>query len=83
MTGDEIRKELGEYISALTGTEEKIQDGTTLSELDVDSISLVKIFVFIERKFGISLLNEGLSREQIETFGALTGYLESKLESKN
>ena len=79
MSGGEIKKELAEYISALTGTEKDINDETTLSELDVDSISLVKIFVFIERKFGISLLNEGLSREQIETFGALTGYLESKL----
>ena len=66
-----IKKELGEYILALTGSDAEITDDTELSALDVDSISLVKIFVFIERQFGVSLLNTGLSKEQISTFGAL------------
>ncbi len=71
MNKEQIEKDLSEYIKALTGTDIDIQTETKLADLDVDSISLVKIFVFIERNFGISLLDAGLSKDQIETFGAL------------
>lgn len=75
MNKEKIEKDLAEYIAALTGTEIEIKADTKLAEMDVDSISLVKIFVFIERNFSISLIDAGLSRDQIETFGSLVEYI--------
>ena len=79
MDKEHIEKELSEYISALTGFDGDIQNSTDLAEMDIDSISLVKIFVFIERKFGISLLESGVTREQIETFGSMVQYIQQAL----
>ncbi len=76
---EQIEKDLSEYISALTGTDVDIKEDTKLEDMDVDSISLVKIFVFIERNLGISLLDAGLSRDQIETFGSLVNYINQTL----
>ena len=76
MDKEHIEKELSEYISALTGYDGDIQSSTPLAEMDIDSISLVKIFVFIERQFGISLLDAGVTREQIETFGSMVQYIQ-------
>ena len=66
-----IEKELKEYIQALASPEIEITPVSTLKEMGIDSIALVKIFVFIEKKFGVSLINAGLTRENIETFGSL------------
>ena len=79
MDKEHIEKELSEYISALTGYDGDIQSNTKLAEMDIDSISLVKIFVFIERQFGISLLDAGVTREQIETFGSMVQYIQQSL----
>ena len=81
MNREKIEKDLSEYIAALTGTETEIKADTKLAEMDVDSISLVKIFVFIERTFGISLLDAGLSRDQIETFGSLVQYINKTVDN--
>jgi len=79
MNKKNIEEDLSEYIIALTGCEITIEDDTQLADLDVDSISLVKIFVFIERHFGISLLDAGVTRDQIETFGSLVKYIKQKI----
>ena len=79
MNKEQIEKELSEYIVALTGVDIDITSDTTLSDMNVDSISLVKIFVFIERHFGVSLLDVGLNREQIETLGCFAGYIQEQL----
>jgi acyl carrier protein len=81
MNREQIIEDLSEYIAALTGTETEIKADTKLAEMDVDSISLVKIFVFIERTFGISLLDAGLSKDQIETFGSLVHYINQNKEN--
>lgn len=81
MNKEQIERDLSEYIAALTGTETHIKADTKLAEMDVDSISLVKIFVFIERTFGISLLDAGLSKDQIETFGSLVQYINKTVDN--
>ena len=70
-----VEKELREYIQALTSPDIKVTFASTLQEMNIDSIALVKIFVFIEKQFGISLINAGLSRENIETFGSLVNLI--------
>lgn len=75
MSKETIANELKEYIQALTSTETEVASESTLQEMNIDSIALVKIFVFIEKKFGVSLINAGLSRENIETFGSLVKHI--------
>lgn len=82
MPEESIEKIVGEYIMALTGSEISPESDTTLESLDVDSISLVKIFVFIERTFGVSLVDSGVTRENVETFGKLTGFIRSFREKR-
>ena len=79
MNQDNIEKDLAEYIIALTGSELTIENTTKLSDINIDSISLVKIFVFIERHFEISLLDTGVTKEQIETFGSLIKYIKQTI----
>lgn len=71
LSQEKIFEELADYIKALTSTDQQITDSTTLLELNIDSISLVKIFVYIERNYKISLINAGLSRTDIATFSNL------------
>ena len=73
---------VGEYIVALTGTAVDPQPNTSLESLGVDSISLVKIFVFIEREFGVSMIDSGVMRENVETFGKLTSFIHSLKEKQ-
>lgn len=72
---EKITEELADYIQALTSTDQKITNSTSLQDLNIDSISLVKIFVYIERNFNISLINAGLGKKDIETFGSLVKHV--------
>ncbi|NOY74358.1 MAG: acyl carrier protein [Kiritimatiellaeota bacterium] len=81
MSENSIETVVGEYITALTGTSVKPIPESTLESIGVDSISLVKILVFIEKKFGVSLVDSGVSRENLETFGKLTDFIRSLSES--
>ena len=64
------REKLEEYIDALTGCGRPIDDDAELAEVGMDSISLVKTLVFVEREFGVSLGDAGFGREDVGTFGA-------------
>ena len=66
---------LADYIKALTSPDIEISPESTLSSLNIDSISLVKIFVFIENNFGVSLINKGISADDIKTVGSLMRYV--------
>ena len=72
---NKVEHELKEYILALASPDTEVKPESTLQEMNIDSIALVKIFVFIEKQFGISLINAGLSRENIETFGSLVKHI--------
>ncbi|MBN1865010.1 MAG: acyl carrier protein [Victivallales bacterium] len=72
---DQISSELASYIEALTSTENKISHESTFKEMGIDSISLVKILVFIEKKYGISLIGTKLGREDLATFGKLVEHI--------
>ena len=76
---EKITQELAGYIKALTSTEQEITPSTSLKDLNIDSISLVKIFVFVERNFKISLINAGLGKKDIETLGSLVNHVSEQL----
>lgn len=74
------RGKLEEYVDALTGCGRPIDDGAELAELGMDSISLVKTLVFVEREFGVSLGDSGFGREDVGTFGAFVNAVRRVLE---
>lgn len=70
-----IETELKEYIQALTAPGTEIKPESSLQEMNIDSISLVKIFVFIEKKFNVSLINSKITRENIKDFGNMVALI--------
>ena len=68
----EIQSVLKEYIIALLSPEQDITEESTLTDMNVDSLGLVKLFVFIEKEFGVSLGDIDFSRESISTFGKIS-----------
>ncbi len=72
---DQISSELASYIEALTSPVKEITFESTFEEMGTDSISLVKILVFIEKKHGISLIGSKLGRDDLATFGKLVEHI--------
>ena len=48
---------------------------TALSDLGIDSLGLVEIFVFIEKNFSLSLLEADLKKEDLETVNSLATFI--------
>ena len=49
---------------------------TSLTQLLLDSFSIIEIVLFIERKYGLTLPDEALSQENIESAHTLAGCVE-------
>ncbi|MDX9974956.1 MAG: acyl carrier protein [FCB group bacterium] len=77
---EEITRALSGYLLELVGSTRPVTDESTLSDLGVDSLGLVKLFVFIEQRFGLSLINAGLTRRDLATFGNLCTAVMERLE---
>ena len=45
---------------------------TPLRDLGVDSLSMVELFVLVEREFGLRLMDAGLGKEDLNSLSALT-----------
>ena len=69
---NEIQSVLKEYIIALLSPEKDITEESSLTDMNVDSLGLVKLFVFIEKEFGVSLGEIDFSRESISTLGKIS-----------
>ena len=54
---------------------------TALTDIGVDSFSLMELVLFIERKFGLELPAESLSPENIASVGTLSAYCVKSLNS--
>jgi acyl carrier protein len=76
-----IVRELSAYLRELVGGQAPITDESVLADLGVDSLGLVKLFVFIERQFGLPLINAGLTRRELATFGSLCTAVTERLEA--
>lgn len=49
----------------------EFDENKQLSSVGVDSLSLVEILLFVERRFGVSVPDSALSRTNLETVSAL------------
>ena len=69
----EIEAALRNQIAVLTSQDPaQIKSDTVLSQLGLDSMGFVELLVFIEKSFGLKLLESGLKKEDFSTLAALS-----------
>ena len=69
---DIVKKELCDFIAEnILAGEVIVLPDTILSDIGVDSFSIIEIILFIERKFGISIPHESLTPENFVSVDAL------------
>ncbi len=83
MTSQEIENTLIAEVAAILARDaSSIRPDTPLHTLGVDSMSFVEILVFIEKKFGLALIESGLTREDFETIRALASSISKRLPAQ-
>ncbi len=66
------KKELCDFISStILAGDATVAPDTILSDIGVDSFSIIEIILFIERKFGIAIPHESLTPENFVSVNAL------------
>ena len=66
------KKELCAFISEnILAGDVAVQADTILSDIGVDSFSIIEIILFIERKFGVAISHESLTPENLVSVDAL------------
>jgi acyl carrier protein len=57
----------------------KMSADTRLSEIGLDSFMLVEIFVMVEKRMGIKLMESDIRKGDLETIRSLAAYIHSKI----
>ena len=72
MTADDVMPELKSHVAFLLGAEPaSIAIDQPLHQLGLDSMGFVDLLVFIEKQFGLSLMNSGLSQDDFASLAVL------------
>ena len=72
MTADDVMPELISHVAFLLGAEpSSIVVDQPLHLLGLDSMGFVDLLVFIEKQFGLSLMNSGLSQDDFASLAVL------------
>lgn len=58
-----------------------VKGDTSLTELGLDSFSIIEIVLFIERKYGLTLPDEALSQENIQSASTLAKCVQQYLQA--
>lgn len=78
---ENVEKELLGCVSEILSREnaQDIGPDTLLVELGLDSLGLVEIFVFIEKRYNLRLLDSGITRQDMETISSLARYIAARI----
>ena len=72
MTADDVMPELISHVAFLLSAEpSSIAVDQPLHLLGLDSMGFVDLLVFIEKQFGLSLMNSGLSQDDFASLAVL------------
>ena len=72
MTADDVMLDLKSHVAFLLGAEPaSIAVDQPLHLLGLDSMGFVDLLVFIEKQFGLSLMNSGLSQDDFASLAVL------------
>ena len=81
LTASEIeRKLLAEIAEMLSVAPREITATTPLQSLGLDSLRLFELFVFVEKQFGVSLMDGPLTRQTLENPAALASHIAGRLQ---
>ena len=76
MDAAHIQNELLQAVADILSKEPSELDASAmLFDLGMDSLGLVETFVFIEKQFGLKLLETGIQKENMESIAALSAYI--------
>ena len=79
----EIERILLDEISRMFPDAPPITADTPLQALGLDSLRLFEIFVFVEKQFGVSLLDGPLTRGMLETPASLAAHIAGRRPPKS
>ncbi len=80
---NEIEDLLIQEVATVTGSApEDVRADAPLHTLGLDSMGLVEILVFIEKRFSLRLMQTGLSQEHLETLTALAASVARELRKQ-
>lgn len=69
---DTVRRALKDFITAeVVGPGVAISDEVPLADIGVDSFALMEVVLFVERRFGVVLPVEQLTRDNVRSVAAL------------
>ena len=72
MTANDIMQDLKTHVAFLLGTEAgALASDQPLHLLGLDSMGFVDLLVFIEKQFGLSLMNSGLTQDDFASLAVL------------
>lgn len=81
-TPEDIKKQLTEQIALVISVEPKaVRPDAALHDLGMDSMGFVELLVFIEKRFGLKLMESGLKKEDFQTVNALAKRIHDELRS--
>ncbi len=82
LSADEIASQLCVFLrDNVLAPQIEVTSDTELSEIGVDSFSLMELVLFIERQFALELPAEALTPENIASVGTLSAYCVAQLNS--
>ncbi len=53
---------------------------SVIKELGMDSMRLVELFVFVEKEFGLELMNSSIGAGDMKTIGSLATFISEHME---
>ena len=65
------RQLIAEVAKSLSIDPAELTEETPLASIGIDSMSLVRLFIFIESAFNINLMKEGFNRADLQDIGSL------------
>jgi acyl carrier protein len=80
LTAAEVEAALAHEIATVIGRDQKeLTPETALQTLGLDSLRFVSILVSIEKRFGVRLLEAGLTRESLRSIATLAAVVHASL----
>ena len=78
MTQREVEEIIKKEIHIILGGKLEVRLDEELHDLGMDSMSFVELLVFIEKRFGIRLIDSGLNKEDFRTVRSLAARISEK-----
>jgi len=79
MSDQSVQQQLVQRVASILSVDPAVVDvKAPLHTLGLDSMRLVEILVFVEKQFGIDLMDSSLTREDIHTIDALARTVENR-----